>query len=212
MMIRILILILTISCLQSQYSDYNTLVLNNQLSKFVWWANKSTGEFHNGFINLENGHIDINQSNSESKLDIIGGEIVIDMRSISCYDIANKGANQSLVSHLNNKDFFDTDNFPHAHLTILSAIAQDNLDENFLIEGNLTILDKTHPIKFFASCKFFKNEKGDYNSDFKAEGVIPIDRALYGVKYKSNTWYKNLGDHFINDIFYLYFNVTTHTP
>ena len=181
MMIRMLILILTISCLQSQYSDYNTLVLNNQLSKFVWWANKSTGEFHNGFINLANGHIDINQSNSESKLDIIGGEIVIDMPSISCYDIASEGANQSLVS--------------------------------FLIEGYLTILDKTHPIEFFASCKFFKNEKMDDSiSSFKAEGVIPIDRALYGVKYKSKTWYKNIGDHFIDDIFYLYFNVTSHIP
>ena len=69
MMIRILILILTISCLQSQYSDYNTLTLNNQLSKFVWWANKSTGEFHNGFINLKNGYINIKPSTSESKLD-----------------------------------------------------------------------------------------------------------------------------------------------
>ena len=49
-------------------------------------------------------------------------------------------------------------------------------------------------------------------SNFKAEGVIPINRALYGVKYKSKTWYKNIGDHFIDDIFYLYFNVTSHIP
>ena len=52
----------------------------------------------------------------------------------------------------------------------------------------------------------------DSISSFKAEGVIPIDRALYGVKYKSKTWYKNIGDHFIDDIFYLYFNVTSHIP
>lgn len=213
MMIRILILILTISCLQSQYSDYNTLTLNNQVSKFVWWANKSTGEFHNGFINLKNGYINIKPSTPESKLDIMSGEIVIDMPSISCYDITSEGANQSLVSHLNNEDFFDTDNFPTAHLTILTAIAQDDLDESFLIKGNLTILDQTYPIEFFASCKFFKNEKMDDSiSNFKAEGVIPIDRALYGVKYKSKTWYKNIGDHFIDDIFYLYFNVTSHIP
>ena len=58
-----------------------------------------------------------------------------------------------------------------------------------------------------------KNEKMDNSvSNFKAEGVIPINRALYGVKYKSKTWYKNIGDHFIDDIFYLYFNVTSHIP
>jgi len=208
-----LILILTISSLSSQDFPNTTLVLNNELSKFVWWANKSTGEFHNGFISLQNGYIDINVYNSQSELEIKGGEIVIDMPSISCYDISNEGANQSLVSHLNNEDFFDTDNFPTAHLFIRTAISQDDLDENFLIKGDLTILDQTHPIEFFASCKFFKNESiAGSISNFKAEGVIPVDRALYGVKYKSKTWYKNIGDHFIDDIFYLYFNVTSHTP
>ena len=41
----------------------------------------------------------------------------------------------------------------------------------------------------------------------KAEGKIAIDRSLYGIKYKSKSWYTDLGDNFINDIFYLYFSL-----
>ena len=40
-----------------------------------------------------------------------------------------------------------------------------------------------------------------------ATGKIDIDRAKYNIKYKSKTWYPDLGDRFINDIFELYFNL-----
>ena len=35
------------------------LAMDNQLSKVIWRANKSTGSFHNGFIELLDGHITI---------------------------------------------------------------------------------------------------------------------------------------------------------
>ena len=171
------------------------LAINNQLSKIVWRANKSSGEFHNGFIELLDGYV------TTEKKQVINGTIIIDMSSITCYDILNEQSNQSLVGHLKSDDFFSVEKFPKAILNLLEVIKlNNNATSNHLIKGNLTILDSTHPVEFLASINMYSNGA-------KAEGVIPIDRAKYGVKYKSKTWYENLGDYFIDDIFYIYFHV-----
>ncbi len=179
--------------------------LDTKSSKVIWWANKSSGSFHNGFIDLDNNSYIVMNQDPNSPIDISGGEIVIDMHSITCYDIINEGSNKALVSHLKNEDFFDVENFPRAILKFTEAIEKNN--GQILIKGNLTILEQTHPVEFISNPTFWTDENGKLIAGFKAEGVIPIDRALYGVKYKSKTWYKNLGDHFIDDIFYLYFSI-----
>jgi len=207
---RFFIIIVIVSFLSSE-DLYSKFKLNPKNSKIIWRANKASGDFHNGFINLNDGYIIMKDAPLEKEIEIQGGEMVIDMTSITCHDIVDENSNQSLVNHLKNNDFFAVADFPTAHLTILQAQEQgDEGSGEFLIKANLTILEETHPIEFLALCNFWNYKSGSFIEGFQAEGVIPINRAIYGVKYKSKTWYKNLGDYFIDDIFYLYFNITTH--
>jgi polyisoprenoid-binding protein YceI len=85
------------------------------------------------------------------------------------------------------------------NIITVKKINETNTD-NYLITADLTILDQTHSLEFLSSIIIKKGIA-------MAEGKILIDRAQYGIKYKSKTWYKDLGDRFINDIFYLYFSL-----
>ena len=111
---RYIIIILSVILFQSLKAS--ELAIDNHLSKVIWRANKSTGSFHNGFIELADGHITIENNK------VINGSIIIDMNSISCYDILNEQANQSLVSHLKSDDFFSVEAFPKATLNLLEVI------------------------------------------------------------------------------------------
>ena len=94
--------------------------------------------------------------------------------------------------------FFSVDKFPNAYLTIVSIEYEKN--NNYLIKADLKIKNETHPIEFIANIQINKNAA-------IATGKIEIDRTKYGIKYKSKTWYPDIGDRFINDIFELYFNL-----
>ena len=47
---------------------------------------------------------------------ITGGTFIIDMTSIVCDDIETADANEGLVNHLKDPDFFDVENFKEAKL------------------------------------------------------------------------------------------------
>ena len=68
------------------------------------------------------------------------------------------------------------------------------------IEADLTIKENTHPISFVANIVI--NEGIGL-----ASGYLQIDRSKYGIKYKSKSWFPDIGDRFINDTFELYFNL-----
>ena len=166
--------------------------ISKDKSIIKWKGSKSTGSYHDGNILVKNGIINIDKNM------ILNGEIIIDMNSITCTDIEDKNSNQYLVEHLKNDDFFSVSKFPHASLKIINVKHKKNND--YLITANLTIKDQTHPVDFIANIKM--NEDAAL-----AIGKINIDRSKYNIKYKSKTWYPDLGDRFINDIFELYFNL-----
>ena len=157
-----------------------------------WKGSKSTGSYHDGNILVENGIINIDKNM------ILNGEIIIDMNSITCTDLEDENSNRWLVEHLKDDDFFSVSKFPIASLKIINTKQQKNND--YLITANLTIKDQTHPVDFIANIKINKDAA-------LAIGKIDIDRSKYNIKYKSKTWYPDLGDRFINDIFELYFNL-----
>ena len=169
-----------------------------------WKGSKSTGSYHDGLISIKNGFININDNI------ITSGKIIIDMNSITCTDINDPQSNQYLIDHLKNDDFFSVATFPTALLNInsIKPISNNNnsftqstvLKGEYLFSCDLTIKDSTHAIDFIADIKINKNAA-------IATGVIAIDRSKFGIKYKSKSWYPDLGDRFINDIFELYFNL-----
>jgi len=192
---NIALIILLFSLMFSNTNDSSTLLIDNQLSKIMWKGEKSTGSYHTGLINLSEGHIKVYQDS------LISGLLIIDMPSMTCNDIKEEGSNNALVNHLKGEDFFAVDKFPTATLKLLKAHKlNDTTMNNYSIIADLTILGQTHPVEFL--CSINLNDSGA-----KADGTIAVDRAMYGIKYKSKTWYADLGDRFINDIFYIYFSL-----
>lgn len=190
----ILLLIISILIPSSENVEFNiqTYDIIKSKSTVRWKGSKSTGSYHDGNILVENGMVNISQNN------ILNGEIIINMNSITCTDIEDENSNQYLVEHLKNEDFFSVSEFPFASLKIISLEHKEK--NNYLIKADLTIKNQTHPVEFIANIQINKEAA-------LATGKINVDRSKYNIKYKSKTWYPDLGDRFINDIFELYFNL-----
>lgn len=171
----------------------NSLHIDMDKSSIKWKGTKSTGSYHDGLIDVKTSQLDFDKNNQ-----LIGGEIIIDMNSIICTDIQNKKSNRSLVKHLKDDDFFGTDIFPISRLVITNVEKID--EQNFKLIADLTIKENTHPIEFIANI-IYNNDTG------LASGKIEIDRSKYNVKYRSKSWYPDIGDRFINDNFELFFNL-----
>lgn len=161
-------------------------------SSTVNWTGKKVLGLHTGGINIANGYIEIIDN------ELIGGEIVIDMSSITITDIADQKTHDEFLGHLQNDDFFSVDQFKTAKLTIIGS---SKIEPNkFKIDGTLTIKDITHPVSFIAAVEIF--------TDFlHSLGELVIDRTLYNIRYGSGKFIDNLGDKLIYDDFVLQFKL-----
>ena len=66
----------------------------------------------------------------------------------------------------------------------------------YLVKANLTIKETTLPVEFIANVTAADNR-------LKTVAEIKVNRAKYGIKYKSKTFFPELGDKFIHDEFVL---------
>ena len=139
---------------------------NSQLK----WSGEYTFYFggHDGTISFKEGYF------IKTKDVITGGTFIIDMNSIICDDIKTADANESLVNHLKDPDFFDVAKFPEAKLKINSVNYHD--PTHMKIFADLTIKGITLPIDFQAEVNF---EKAQMTTRFK------IDRMRWGISYNS---------------------------
>tara|TARA_Y100001970_G_scaffold205843_1_gene250694 strand:- start:12608 stop:13168 length:561 start_codon:yes stop_codon:yes gene_type:complete len=177
----------------SSIFSLNQFVINNEKSSIKWKGTKSNGSYHDGLISVHQSLLELDSTNM-----IIDGKIIIDMNSIICTDIQDTSSNSYLVSHLKNDDFFSTADFPTAILQITEATFLN--DNKYNITADLTIKNQTHSINFIANIII-------QDQIALASGKMEINRAKYGIKYKSQSWFPDIGDRFINDIFELYFNL-----
>ncbi len=165
--------------------------IDTEKSNVIWIGRKVSGE-HHGVINIKRGYVDID------KKSIVGGEIVIDMKSIVVVDMSDK-YNRKLEKHLKNSDFFDVDLFPESTFKIKKN-HQLITDENIMFQGDLTIKDTTIissiPSKILVE-----------DNIVKAIGIVDIDRTLYGITYGSGTFFEDLTDKAIDDKFTLKFKI-----
>ena len=165
--------------------------IDTEKSNVIWIGRKVSGE-HHGVINIKRGYVDI------EKKSIVGGEIVIDMKSIEVVDMSDK-YNRKLEKHLKNSDFFDVDLFPESTFKIKKN-HELITDENILFEGDLTIKDTT--IISSIPSKILLED-----NIVKAIGIVDIDRTLYGITYGSGTFFEDLTDRAIDDNFTLKFKI-----
>ena len=156
----------------------------------IGWIGKKIGGQHEGFINVKSGSMEIKNDQ------IVSGEFIIDMNSITCSDLEDKGYNQKLVGHLKSDDFFGVKQNPTASLTITKSTKF--YKGKATVTANLTIKGKTESITF----EVVKN-----GTIYTTK--LEIDRSKYDVRYGSTSFFDSLGDKAIDDIFTLKINLIT---
>ncbi len=172
------------------------LVNNVDVSSSVlnWKGKKPTGE-HYGVVSLKSGSLVVENGVLKS------GEFLIDMTSIKVTDMPEDNEyNGKLVKHLSGADFFDVAVYSTAKFVVTKA---ENLEGKLAVTGNLTIKDVTKSITIPATIS-----NVDGVDVFKSD-VFKVDRADFGIKYKSKKFFDNLKDKFIDDLMELSFEVKT---
>ncbi len=181
---------------QSESSNDNSLqasdasyTINPDQSIIVWTGREVTTSKHFGNIYFASGQFEV-----KSGL-ISSGEFVVDMTTIDNQDLPEERRGR-LEAHLKSDDFFSVESHPTALLSILSS--ESVADGKWLVSGELTIKTFTHPVEF---------EMLNSNDGWKANLVF--DRSKYEVKFRSGTFFENLGDKLIYDDIELAINLKT---
>ncbi len=131
---------------------------------------------HTGSVKIKKGTINLNEKN-----ELIGGTIVIDMKSIENKDLSGKYKTK-LENHLDSEDFFHIKKHPEANFKITKVEkTRSNLHK---VTGNLTLRGETHQESFEIKVDTQKAKKGQI---LVATGDISINRAKYGVTYNSES-------------------------
>ena len=168
------------------WSQSTIIKIEANESNIHWMAKKVTGE-HEGNINLIDGSLEMDGEM------ISGGSFTVDMTSISCTDLTGEYKGK-LEGHLKSDDFFSVDKFPKASLIITKS--EMKMQNHYLMSGALTIKGITHPIDF----------------EMHVEGntamtKLVVDRSKYNVRFRSASFFENLGDKMIYDDFELAVNL-----
>lgn len=150
----------------------------------VKWLGKKVGGKHFGEIQLKSGYLVLQGDK------ITEGLIVVDMNSIKNTDLENEETNQKLVGHLKSDDFFGVEKYPTAQLVVTESTRFTNGKAR--VSGEITIKGSTEPISFDVEMQ---------ENTYSAE--LSIDRSKFDVRYGSPSFFNNLGDKAINDIFTL---------
>lgn len=156
-------------------------------SNIDWVGRKVTGA-HHGTIAIKKGELILHDSK------LAGGKIIVDVASIKILDITDAATNAQFAGHLASPDFFSTEKYPESILEITSVSGNH-------VEGNLTIKGITHPVGFDVSV----NVGGNH---LTATGKLVIDRTRYEMKFRSGSFFKDLGDNLIYNEFELNVHVT----
>ena len=158
-------------------------------SSLMWTGREVSTSSHYGTINFTSGQFEIVDGL------ISQGEFFVDMTSITVQDLTG-GSKERLEGHLRSDDFFSVESFPTAHLYISSSEVISN--GKWMVNGFLTIKDISHPVLF----EMVNTEDG-WNAN------LVFDRSKYDVKFRSGTFFENLGDKLIYDDIELKINLKT---
>lgn len=157
--------------------------VNTQKSIIEWTGKKIAGQ-HSGTIALQSGSFELKGNK------LVSGSFVIDMTSITNTDISDESMNKKLVGHLKSDDFFGVEKYPTATFVVTKVSKLNN--GKTLISGDITIKAKTEKISFEA-----ENKGKEYIAK------LEVDRSKFDVRYGSNSFFDNLGNKAIDNIFTL---------
>ncbi len=175
-------LLLTITLIFSSFglSQAQSLTANLEQSNIRWYGEELTGKTHFGNLSFKDGHIEVQDGI------ITSGSFVVNMTSLSVEDLSG-GGKVRLEGHLKSDDFFSVEKHPKATLKINQKAKVENGVQT--LSGELTIKGIKHPVEFTISL-------GD-NKTALAE--LTFDRSKYNVRFRSGSFFENLGDKLILD-------------
>jgi len=173
----------TILFLVSFFINAQNLHLKTDKSTLKWTGEQITTKTHFGSLKFKSGNITF-----ENEI-ISSGKFLVDMTSLLVEDLQGN-YKQRLEGHLKSDDFFSVEKFNESSLTIVSSSKNDSgLDVN----GDLTIKGITLPIKFKLE------DLGMGQEEVRWKGVLTFDRSKYNVRFRSGSFFQNLGDKLILD-------------
>lgn len=163
-----------------------TYTVDTERSTIEWTA-KKVGGGHTGTIKIADGILVYSGKALKS------GNFQMNMSSIT-------SDNAKVTTHLKSDDFFSAEKNPISkfEITKVTATGADRVN----ITGNLSIKGFTHSITFPATVK---QQKGVVVA--VANG-IRVDRTKYEIKFRSKTFFGDIGDKAIDDEFELSINLT----
>ena len=136
---------------------------------------------HNGFVKIKSGEVDFNEGT------LIGGNIVIDMTSLSNTDLTKAKDNQKLVKDLKSERFFNVATYPEASL-VLTEVKKVNGSE-YTVKADIQIRGIKEAIEFT-----LKQSASGESTAF--DGTLEIDRIKHKVMYGWSIENAMLSNHF----------------
>jgi polyisoprenoid-binding protein YceI len=161
--------------------SYNLLA---DSSKVAWLGTELTTKTHFGSLRALSGNLEIDKDGR------VIGNIIINMQSILVEDLQGR-SKEVLENHLKSDDFFGTNNFPTATLEFKSLNRYNN-EGGHIFNGDLTIKGITNEVEF--SAKLIKQAPL-----LHAVGKLVFDRSKYNVRFRSGSFFDDLGDKLILD-------------
>lgn len=160
--------------------------VNAAASKLSWLGQKVTGE-HHGEIKIKDGYLTVDGNK-------YSGEFTIDMITIVNHDLEGEW-NAKLIGHLKSDDFFSVEKHPAAAFKVTKVVpykAEEGEAATHRVTGDLTIKGITNEISFPAQFTF--TDEG-----LTARAKFSIDRTKWDIRFRSGSFFENLGDKLIYD-------------
>lgn len=165
-----------------------TYNVDTEKTVVTYTGKKVTGQ-HTGTVKVKNGSLVFTGP------ELTGGEIVVDMNSMTVTDLAgDPDTAAKFLGHMKSPDFFDTAKYPDSKLVIKKTkMAGKDLE----VTGDLTMIGQTKPVTFKVTDWKWSDK------EVTGKSKITIDRTQYGLKYGSSSFFKSLGDKAIHNEFTL---------
>jgi len=170
----------------------DTYKVDPSASKVTYVGKKVTGE-HTGNVNVKSGNLVVDGDK------LTGGEVVVDMNTLTSTDLTDKDYNIKYVTHMKSPDFFNVEKYPESKLVIKNS---KKTDKGLEVNGDLTMIGQTKPVTFTVTD--WKNT----GSQVSGKSTLVLDRTLWGLKYGSDSFFKGLGDKAIKNEFNLTVDLT----
>ncbi len=155
------------------------MTLDTKSSSIKWTGKEITTKSHYGSLKFKEGLLNIRNDN------ITNGKFIVDMNSIDCQDLSGS-SKSNLEGHLKSDDFFSVNKYPEAVLTIQNT--KEKTNGVISAEGQILVKGIVQPVTFDIS---IEGKNGS--------AKLILDRSKHNVRFRSGSFFQNLGDKLIYD-------------